>query len=140
MKPGLGNPNWKGGRFNHGAGYVYVYSPTHPNKNSDGYIFEHRLVMTQHIGRYLKPDEEVHHINGIKDDNRFENLQLTNRVQHQSIHAKKPDVSNRICYKCGGKARINSHTGSQMWYYAPIEGEFECDTCHQRRVRRGRCD
>lgn len=57
-------------------GYVKVYTPNHPNARADGRISEHRLVMTQMIGRPLLAGENVHHRNGIKTDNRPENLAL----------------------------------------------------------------
>jgi len=68
--------NWKGGRRKNRVGYILVYAPDHPNALKHGYILEHRLVMSQHLGRPLRPDENVHHINGTKDDNRIENLEL----------------------------------------------------------------
>ena len=42
---------------------------------------QHRLVMSEHIGRDLLPHENVHHINGVRDDNRIENLELWNTFQ-----------------------------------------------------------
>lgn len=57
-------------------GYVVVGAPGHPNANAQGYIFEHRLVMTELMGRPLIEGESVHHVNGIRDDNRAKNLEL----------------------------------------------------------------
>ncbi len=65
-----------GGRTTDKDGYVLIRVHGHPYANSTGYIREHRLVMEEQIGRYLSPDEVVHHLNEVKDDNRPENLQL----------------------------------------------------------------
>jgi len=75
-QPGEKNGSWNGGKTVDKGGYILVRRPDHPNANSSGYIREHRLVMESMIGRYLTSEEVVHHINGITDDNRPENLQL----------------------------------------------------------------
>lgn len=66
----------KGGRIVDEDGYVLVLSPGHPHARSSGYIFEHRLVMEWELGRALNIEEVVAHRNGIKADNRIENLVL----------------------------------------------------------------
>lgn len=72
---------WKGGRMMI-KGYVYTHSPKHPHRNSGNYVAEHRLVMERHLGRYLLPTEDVHHINKKKDDNRIENLKIVCHSNH----------------------------------------------------------
>ena len=90
---------WRGGRHSDEKGYVLIYMPSHPKTKDGRYVYEHRLVMEKHLGRYLKSKEVVHHINGIKSDNRIENLEVTNQSKHASEHlsqrnrkryAKKP--------------------------------------------------
>ena len=77
---GPDNWNWKGGTKKLRGGYIGAHAPDHPNADC-GYVREHRLVMEKHLGRYLKPHESVHHVNGRRDDNRLENLQLWTKPQ-----------------------------------------------------------
>lgn len=57
-------------------GYVLLYMPQHPNCSVTGQYAQHRLVMEEMIGRILVQGENVHHKNGIRNDNRPENLEL----------------------------------------------------------------
>lgn len=82
---GFRHPSWKGGKHIDSNGYILIYKPEHPYCDSRGYILEHRLVMEQYIGRFLLPSEDVHHINGNRQDNRIENFQLLTHGQHSTI-------------------------------------------------------
>ncbi len=84
------------GRVDNGHGYIYVYCSNHPHCTKDKRVMEHRLVMEKHLGRYLTKEEVVHHINGIKDDNRIENLQLfKNQQEHQQFEAENFKRNNQ---------------------------------------------
>ena len=76
--------NYKGGKSTQ-LGYILILNKEHPHVVGK-YVREHRLVMELHLGRYLRPNELVHHINGNKKDNRIENLLLLSRAQHVSLH------------------------------------------------------
>ncbi len=82
---GINNHNWIGNKpRKSSSGYMLSYAPDHPHCVNKRYVFTHRIVMEKHLGRYLKPEERIHHINGIKSDNRIKNLKLfSNDSKHK---------------------------------------------------------
>lgn len=76
------------GKFKASTGYILIRCPGHPNGMHSGknYVFEHRLIAEKMIGRILTKDEVVHHKNGVRDDNRPENLEVLTYQQHFRTH------------------------------------------------------
>jgi len=72
-------------------GYWYICAPEHPNSSKQGYVAEHRLIMEAYIGRYLKPDEVVHHMDHDRSNNSLSNLQLMTDSEHKTLHARERD-------------------------------------------------
>lgn len=86
---GANHPHWKGGRWLTTGGYISLLRHDHPLADSCGYVLEHRLVVEPSLGRTLLPSEVVHHTNGIKDDNRIENLEIMTVLEHNRLSARR---------------------------------------------------
>lgn len=116
-KHGPEHPNWKGGGYKDKDGYIMrtlgsdedffisMAKKQHSKRSSTSLsVAEHRLIMAKHLGRCLQPWEKVHHKNGIKDDNRIENLELFIYGDHIRAHSK----GYRGGYAKGYKDGVNS--------------------------------
>lgn len=92
------NPNWGEGRFVRSDGYVAI----RVIKNGKAtYPLEHDVLMEQHLGRKLTVDENVHHKNHDRSDNRLENLELVTRADHiREHHPCQRDPTKWVVVSC----------------------------------------
>ncbi|WP_215727431.1 HNH endonuclease [Rossellomorea vietnamensis] len=106
------NSFWKGGRVRRPDGYIYLNLG---NKR----VLEHRYVAEKKIGRKLKRGEVVHHINGIKDDNRPENLLVMSHSDHSTLHGLERESLNDYISKEDLKVMIDKGLS-----YKPISEHY----------------
>lgn len=100
---GCCHPRWNNGKIITSDGYVLTrVGKDYPKSFGNGYVYEHDAVMSKSIGRLLKDNEVIHHINGNKIDNRIENLELTTQAKHLDRYringklVKMPELDGRI--------------------------------------------
>lgn len=90
---------WKGGRsVSKQQGYIWKRAEGHPRSRPKWpYVYEHILVMEKKINRYLMPHERVHHMNGIRNDNRPENLELWKIKDPPGVRARDYHCAGCMC-------------------------------------------
>ncbi len=91
---GIKNGRYCGDKRKNYQGYTLIRKPEHPFCDCNGWVREHRLVMEEHLGRTLERHENIHHLNGIKDDNRLENLVVCSNSFHHSFFHKNISLNN----------------------------------------------
>lgn len=96
-RSGERSSNWKGGKRKTSKGHIQVLRKGHPMADCSGYVMEHRIIMAEYLGRVLEPNEIVHHKNGIKDDNRIENLEIMSAGEHTRLHHLGAKRSEETC-------------------------------------------
>ncbi len=152
MLRGPDHPAWKGGRISDSYGYVLVYVPDDPRANCGRYMKEHIIVMEAVLGRQLTSSENVHHKNGVKTDNRPDNLELwsTSQPPGQRVEDKVTWAKEILAlYERGsdGELRGEDTRGSLFFYvdctgfqYSKYSGAVICPGCgrsldsHSKRV------
>lgn len=122
------NHFWKGGKVKH-DGYWLVWNLNYLFVTKNGYVYEHRLVYEKYYNCILLPYTVIHHINGIRDDNRIENLKPMYKAKHHSLENKK-NMSDRYCSQCGSKTTWFNKNNYKQWL--KYKNGYVCFNCYQK--------
>lgn len=118
-------------------GYYALYIPGHPNAFGRGYVYEHRYVVEQKIGRYLKRSEIIHHIDGDRLNNDVDNLELCDSIAIHKLNHRKTTSNLKLPFEknisiecaCGcGKIILKYDNHGRLRKYA--------NGCNDRRKKK----
>jgi len=116
---GPNNPNWKGGRTVASNGYVLIKDRDNPMADVRGYVYEHRLVVSEREGRPLATREQVHHEDEVKTNNADDNLELCESAAHHRLrHRRRSDLrvpgepNLTVSCGCGSGRQFDRYDGS----------------------------
>jgi hypothetical protein len=125
-------------------GYQYFCDTSCPLSNSNGYVYYHRYVASNKIGRWLTSDEHVHHIDGNKTNNDPNNLMIVDKHEHPSIESYRifGNIEMLHCIICGNIINIKSENFLCVQCFMKtnpeISGEYKdyyfgkrCDICNR---------
>lgn len=104
--------------------YMYIYDPSHPMASKSGKLYVHRYIMARHLGRFLKDNEVIHHIDHDKTNNHISNLEILTQSSHAKTHADEHRTTFIKDYQCDQCGKI-----IQRFYqrYSKIFCSNECD-------------
>jgi hypothetical protein len=94
VKRGSAHARYKGGIRNR-EGYLQIKCKDHPDSDSCGYVFVHRILAEIKLGRKILSNEEVHHIDGDPTNMRLDNLEVLSKSQHMSHHMTEKQLARR---------------------------------------------
>jgi hypothetical protein len=124
--------HWKGGRSLTTQGYVNVTNHYEHPRAYKGRLLEHILIYEQHNHCCLLRWANIHHKNGIKIDNRPENLEAMMIGQHTRMHASTIP-SNRSCNNCHSNTTQTDRHGGPSWFHNRDTGiGFWCQKCYMK--------
>ena len=97
--------NWKGGIKKTPKGYRQLLMPEHKRADASGYVMEHIVIYESETGIEIPPNCCIHHLNGIKDDNRIENLCMMTNSSHTIFHHTGTKMSKETRMKISESKR-----------------------------------
>ena len=144
LRQGRLHPAWKGTRYFDGD-YWFIYKPYFKYSYENNRTPEHRYIYHIYLSIlnnkivYIPKDMDVHHFNGIKTDNRVDNLVLKTHSSHTIYHNlgkkyERKDYSDVRCLQCGTDKTYHAKDGYYQWH--EIEGGYLCSICFNNTPER----